>query len=541
MAHYKALRLKSTIVYSSEITWPTATYSKCVAFGWAARKVPDFRFQTKHFLRDEWATVSKMKPFVLHMLPLMLSFLVGLTDQAHLLTKRADLSANFVNLIQSTPFKLDKGMNDFNAKLFDVISQVNDKNIVVSPFSLHNAMSLVVVGAPNESNTYRELATALFGTTDFSVEYLFNYLKVLNFYSTQTRETKIKFANKAFAAEDLKIRANYTDYLITFFHTTLQRVEFDNAEETVKIINDFVSDVTNGLIDEVVQQSSFNAMTRMVLINAIYFKANWLHKFNKESTQPMKFTVRPGLELDYPHGMSMRRSLPTADMTASGFPAQVVALPYESPDFRMLLILPNLDEKIENLSLSRLDMGLLDASLDENMVILLLPRLKLEFESKMMSPLNKMGINDLFDDGKADLRDISESENLHVSDVIHKAVVEINEEGSEAAAVSAVQIDTRSGGLQTPVKMMKFDRPFFFMIQDTKHRIPLFVGRVTDPTGVNGLGLGVPRQDELVAALEEDTVPCDSLGFSTLAEGPDSKINFPCKTQETFPLREKFE
>ena len=100
-----------------------------------------------------------------------------------------------------------------------------------------------------------------------------------------------------------------------------------------------------------------------MLINAIYFKANWRYKFNERQTRSMKFNVRNGLEVNYPHGMNMIQNLRYADMTRTGFPAKVLELPYENENFRMLLILPNNNINIENLNLRNLDYGNLESRL----------------------------------------------------------------------------------------------------------------------------------------------------------------------------------
>ena len=110
----------------------------------------------------------------------------------------------------------------------------------------------------------------------------------------------------------------------------------------------------------------------------------------------------------------------------------------------------------------------------------------MEFEAEMRSSLEQLGIADLFDISKANLTDIADDQ-LYVSDITHKSVIEVNEEGSEAAGVSAVQINTRGSNLGSTIDM-KFDRPFYFVIQDKLHKLNLFMGRVVDPSGIHGLG-----------------------------------------------------
>lgn len=204
------------------------------------------------------------------MLIYILGLLLAFGNANQIRVTRASL--NLLNLIEQTPFQLSDGMNQFNHKLMETLAEDNDGNILFSPFSLHTALSMVLIGSPNYSDTYKELANALYGGSEIKAEYILNYLKLLNFYSTQDLDVKIKVANRAFAAEGLKIKANYTDYLRTYFHSTLQRLDFEDAERSANAVNGFVEDSTNGLIDEIVQPSTFTPLTRMILVNAIYFK-----------------------------------------------------------------------------------------------------------------------------------------------------------------------------------------------------------------------------------------------------------------------------
>lgn len=439
-------------------------------------------------------------------------------------------SINLLNLVETTPFQLSDGINQFNNKLMEKLAENNDGNIVFSPFSLHTALSMVLIGSPNYSDTYKELANALYGGPEIKAEYILNYLKLLNFYSTQDLDVKIKVANRAFAAEGLKIKANYTEYLRNFFHSTLERLDFEDPERSAKAVNGFVEDATNGLIDEIVQPSTFTPLTRLILINAIYFKANWQLPFKRAETAPLKFRVNKDLETTYPYGMKLKAKLSIADMKNDGLEATIVSLPYENENFRMLLILPkNDDDDIADINLNQLNFESLEKSLFTNDAIIFLPRFKEEFEANMATTLKELGIKDLFDMSKANLRDLSDSESLHVTDVLHKTVVEVNEEGSEAAAVTSVQIDTRISNLQQ--RIIEFNRPFFFIIQDTKHKVPLFVGRITDPSGTYGL-----NSKPALETLRQESFDCDELGFNT--NGNNGAVALPCKGQNTFPLRD---
>ena len=186
--------------------------------------------------------------------------------------RRADIHSNLLDIIQQTPFVLKSGINNLNLDLLEQLDSPNG-NVIYSPLSIHVALGMTVFGAPDTSPTFQQLAQALYGTTQYSKEYLVNYLKLISFYKNQF-DVKIKLANRAFAAQSLNVKRNYTEFLTWFFQSPIQKLDFGNAERASNIINDFVNDATNGLIDEIVEPSSFSTDSRMVLINAIYFKVN---------------------------------------------------------------------------------------------------------------------------------------------------------------------------------------------------------------------------------------------------------------------------
>jgi len=479
------------------------------------------------------------------------------SDEVHLTALKEQIQEQIIDGTaagSALPFILSKGLNQFNHDLFPALAQVNDANIVISPFSIHTALTMTMYGAPADSNTYKQLSKVLYGSQESDSNTLrtrlANYLNVLNFYENVDQDINIKLGNKAFAYEALSLKADYVDFLTTYFKSGLQRVNFQESSETANIINNYVGNVTDGLIDEIVQPSNFNADTRLVLINAIYFKANWGIKFNETKTKPMKFQINNGLEIDYPHGMNMKEHLFYANMTNFGFPAQVLELPYEGGDFRMILILPNSDINIEDLDLQNLDYDILESRSFSREIRLTLPRFKMEFEADMQSFLKQLGIADLFDISKANLTDIADDQ-LYVSDITHKSVIEVNEEGSEAAGVSAVQINTRGSNLASTLDM-KFDRPFYFIIQDKLHKLNLFMGRVVDPSGIHGLGrfgkIVKPNpepevQSPVVRQNEEASVKpdpkCGELGYQTGGENDAGKIALPCDGELTLPLRDQ--
>ena len=150
---------------------------------------------------------------------------------------------------------------------------------------------------------------------------------------------------------------------------------------------------------------------------------------------------------------------------------EIVALNYTNSDFRMLFILP--EKCVKNISLEDLDFETLDSKLTSTELSLKLPKFKIEFEAELVKTFESLGVKEIF--RAANFQEMIDREDVRVDSILHKAVVEVQEEGAEAAAATAV-ISTRS-----PSKIIEFDRPFLFIIQDVNHKIPLFMGRIVDP------------------------------------------------------------
>ena len=157
---------------------------------------------------------------------------------------------------------------------------------------------------------------------------------------------------------------------------------------------------------------------------------------------------------------------------------EIVALNYTNTDFRMLFILP--EKCVKNINLDDIDFETLDGKLISTELSLKLPKFKIEFKAQLVETFRALGVNEIF--GPANFQEMTDSkELLKVDSIIHKAVVEVQEQGAEAAAATAVVISTYSGADYDESKIIEFDRPFLFIIQDVKHKIPLFMGRIVDP------------------------------------------------------------
>ena len=390
-------------------------------------------------------------------------------------------------LSHSTPLKLSQDINKLTIDLYKKVDEVDHVgNIAFSPFSLHTALSMALEGSEQSSTTHQELAKLILGDDRLSLddEYQNSISQVYSNLSSP-EDIKLMVANKVFSDDDFQLSGKYRDVLQRVYHSAIETVDFSQPKAAGDTINTFVDRITQGLIKETVSPEDIDPLTRLVLINALYFKADWKVQFNETLTKPMDFQNLPE---KYPFGMNMKSDLKWTNLaSSSGFDAEVLELPYKNTNYRMLLILPHTN--LQDLDMNQLDFDQLNSRLQSTRarpVQLTLPRFKMDHEVKQMKDILKaLGVVDMFDSQLANFKKMT-SEDIFVSDVIHKAVIEVNEQGSEAAAVTAVVFVLRSGGRrpQQP-HVMNFDKPFLFVIQEAVHQIPLFFGRVTKPNAVD--------------------------------------------------------
>lgn len=450
-----------------------------------------------------------------------------------------------VERLQNSPFRLSDGVTTIATDMYQVLAAESEGgNIIFSPFSVHAALSMVLLGAPNGTTTHEELVSVLGMDPKHTSDYYWNYLRLILYYRTGIlgkTAAKVKVANAVFADDTVKTKTDFDLGLQLFFQSRLHQVDFAQAQEAADQMNELVQQATNGLIQQVADPSSLDDLTRLMIINVIYFKANWQSRFDIANTRPLEFNVDKDNSYMYEHFMSQREAnFRLADMSEE-LGAKVLELPYENNLFRMLVILPNKDRDVRQVgdALPALDWDLLEGRLFSRLVSLWMPRFNATFEAELVDTLKILGVNDAFDEAKAELTDLAEGEELVISGVLHKAKIEVNEEGSEAAAVTTIQLTTRTGsrsGIQFVV-----DRPFIYVIQDTIHNIPLFVGRVVDPSGVRTLSTPdfAIRQDTSSSFDEEKEVKCDEeLGYEV--SQPDG-VSLPCNGQDTLALRQREE
>jgi len=286
----------------------------------------------------------------------------------------------------------------------------------------------------------------------------------------------LRVTNALWGEKTYTFKAEFLDLLAENYGAGLRLLDFKTAAEPARqAINQWVSEQTEQKIKDLLAEGTVDSSTRLVLTNAIYFNAAWLHPFQSGSTKPGDFTL-----LDGKVTQAQLMALSEKFAYARGDGYQAVELPYQANKLSMLIVLPDpgkLAEIEKSLSASRLET--LKKELKPIQVTLSLPKFKVESKFSLKDTLSAMGMSDAFCGGAADFSGMDGTRNLCISAVEHKAYVAVDENGTEAAAATAVVM--REAAMAMEMVNMKIDRPFLFFIQDKDSGSVLFMGRVVDP------------------------------------------------------------
>ncbi len=367
------------------------------------------------------------------------------------------------------------GNNEFAISLFHSISSdhgSDGKNIFVSPFSVSSALAMTYAGA--RGNTQKQMANVLhFNAAGQDLNGGFSSL-LGKTKAAPGKGYKLEVANALWGQKDYHFEDTFTSTVGKYYDGGFNTVDFVAAREDSRgKINKWVEEKTADKIKELVHKNDVGDLTRLILTNAIYFKGDWISKFKPEDTKPSPFHA------------SQDRVISVAMMQQSAkFPVletselRMVELPYAGNDVSMLVILPEGDIEKLGAELSLDKLNALRKQLVPSTVRLFLPRYKFETRYYLEEQLGKMGMPDAFSESAADFSGMTGKPNLYISHVIHQAMIDVNEQGSEAAAATAVIMETKS--LSMPVTF-RADKPFVFVIVHKPTDSILFIGRVSEP------------------------------------------------------------
>ncbi|MGB9682760.1 MAG: serpin family protein [bacterium] len=369
---------------------------------------------------------------------------------------------------------LVSGNNTFAIEIYRRL--VSEKgNIFLSPYSISSALSMTYAGARGE--TAKQMARVLHFTLPQGKLYqaFYDLAKLLQ---SNTKDYQVSIANALWGQKNYKFLQEFLAITNKYYDAGFKEVDFIDEtarEETRQMINKWVEDKTNGKIKNLLGPRDLNELTRLVLTNAIYFKGKWELQFDPKNTKDMPFYISEKVKVDIP--MMYQKS---KFNYAEDEDVQVLEMPYTGKDLSMVIILPKPDvplSKVErSLTTKKLKNWL--STLSEREIEVYIPRFKIEKRFVLNDPLQKMGMVDAFDMMKADFSGMTPKPDLHISSVIHQAFVEVNEEGTEAAAATAVIMGTKAVIMPT---IFRADRPFIFFIRDLRSGSILFIGRLVEP------------------------------------------------------------
>ncbi len=376
--------------------------------------------------------------------------------------------------------------NDFAFQLFARVDEPGE-NLFFSPYSISSALSMVYGGA--KGNTASEIASALSFSLPVPEQHAaFQALQQELNAVKKRKKAELNVANALFGAKrnQARLHKDYLELLRDSYASELYSLDFSDAKAAAGFINRWVEDKTNDRIKDLVSENHIRRSNDgLVLVNAIFFKGNWLNKFDPAYTAPDDFFT------------SSERSPETAkpvqmmtiqdDFRYARLPGcQLLELPYAEENLAMLFILPDdLDAFTTQLNTDSYAQWL--AALNTQEVEVYIPKFTFDHTlQELVEKFKALGMKDAFDPGRADfsgIMPISPSERLFISDILHKAFVEVNETGTEAAAATAVVMEITSAAPfeEPPLPVFRADHPFLYLIIHKPSTTILFLGKFADP------------------------------------------------------------
>jgi serpin B len=376
---------------------------------------------------------------------------------------------------QSTPETLEevvKSNNQFALELYEYLSQ-KEGNVFFSPYSISTALAMTYEGAGGE--TAGEMQEVFHFAENDTVRQS-SFAAIHNIINSPDSEYKLHTANALWAQRDYPFVESYKTTIEQYYGGKTTNLDFiGNSEGSRKTINNWVEERTNDKIKDLLPRGSINALTRLVLTNAIYFKGKWVMEFDKKKTRDSDFWTAPETNIQVP---MMRRTDKDAKFNyAETDEVQVLEMLYKGEDISMLVLLPK-NKTLDELEISTEKLNQWKSMLINQRVDVYFPKFKFEKGYSLKETLSAMGMPTAFS-MEADFSGIDGTKDLLIDEVYHKAYVNVDEEGTEAAAATAVVVAMSAAPMQ---KVFRADHPFIFMIQERSTGSVLFMGRVSNPT-----------------------------------------------------------
>jgi serpin peptidase inhibitor clade A protein 3 len=368
--------------------------------------------------------------------------------------------------------------NYFDKELLQKITKLTPTNVILSPASIKSALGLLYEGAEGKTKLELTRALRLFDDKQKTSTLLQMQQKALKSTSSVIA---LNSQNKIYVAQSESLLPSYQKRIRDLYYSDVESLNFGNSDTAVKIVNDWVNNVTEGLIPTLVTKDNFDSATKLFVINCIYFKAEWESEFDPKMTREECFYSSPGV---------CQKSFMMIDEKIAKYQhsklldGKIIELPFKDPRFTMVFMLPNKEDGVYDLvkNLQHQSMNSLLNNMRKVEVTVWIPRFTIEFSTSLAKALQEIDINDIFTTNANLSGILDQKKPVSLKDIIHKAKIEINEKGGKAAAATEGQVVLLSA---PQVIEFKATHPFLFFIRDTEVAGFLFEGLVVSPEQVS--------------------------------------------------------
>ncbi len=419
---------------------------------------------------------------VIDMKKLLLFLCIGISLSFSSSISGLEKESKEVDKIPDEAIQVAKDSNTFALQLYNQLP--NTENICFSPYSISSAFAMVYTGA--KTDTQKEMAKILhFPSSDEELDKGWFWLnKFLTFYpSNASDDIRLRAANSLWVQTNFPVLPLFRERMSKYFSGSFRFVDFKTQIETARAtINAWVKQSTFGKISDILSEDAINNTTRMVLVSALYLKAKWKNPFDIHMTSQQPFFSDEDV-IETVSSMSQTAHFPYLDTPE----AAILEMPYvlsrkEGPEFSMLIILPHQKEELSNiekeLTSEKITQWMNNS--ENTRVILTIPKFKIVQSNNLSALLIKLGMELPFSDD-ADFSGISNVKGLKIGNVSHKVYLAVDEKGSEAAAATAISMNTTAFLEKKPPVIFQADHPFVYIIIEKMSGTILFMGRVVDP------------------------------------------------------------